>query len=220
MLPLLLGAPAKTPLRVLAIGAHSDDIEIGAGGTLLTLLAARRRLELYWLVLSAQGRRADEARRSAMALTRGARALHLDLAAFRDGYFPAEFAQIKDHFEATKRRVKPELILTHRLEDRHQDHRITAELTWNTWRDHLIAEYEIPKYEGDLATPNVYVPLTAALARRKATHLARHFDTQRGKRWFRAENFLALARLRGLECRAPSGYAEGLMVRKCVLQAN
>lgn len=217
MLALLLAAEPAEPLRLLCIGAHSDDLEIGCGGTLMSMLGAQRPVHVTWVVLSANGARAVEARRSASHLLKRAASLDLVLGEFRDGHLPADFAAAKAFFESLKTRLRPHLIFTHRLEDRHQDHRLAGELTWNTFRDHLILEYEILKYEGDLAQPNVYVPLTATVARRKAAHLERHFGSQRGKSWFDGENFLALARLRALECRAPAGFAEAFHARKLVI---
>ena len=136
---------------------------------------------------------------------------------FRDGYFPFEGAAIKDFFEETKRAVRPDLVLTHHRHDRHQDHRFVAELTWNTFRDHLIAEYEIPKYEGDLGQPNVYVPLSAATVRRKIDLIVRSFPSQANRSWFRPETFEAVLRLRGIECNAGEGFAEAFHVPKLVI---
>jgi LmbE family N-acetylglucosaminyl deacetylase len=205
-------------LRLLCIGAHSDDLEIGCGATVMTWLAGKRKTEVTWVVLSAEGARAAEARRSARALLARAAAPKVVVAAFRDGYLPGQYAEVKDFFEDLKKEVDPDIVLTHWLQDRHQDHRLAAELTWNTWRNHLVLEYEIPKYEGDLATPNAYVPVSAAVARRKVAHLGRHFSSQRRKDWFVAENFLGLMRLRGMESRAPSGFAEAFHARKLVLR--
>ncbi len=217
MLSLALGSARKRPLSILCIGAHSDDLEIGCAGTLLTWLQSPRPVHVTWVVLSAHGERDQEARRSAKALLRGAQRVDLVFGAFRDGFFPAQYEEIKRFFERVKLRSPVDIVLTHRLEDRHQDHRTAAELTWNTWRDHLVLEYEIPKYEGDLGLPNVYVPLTAAVERKKEAHLERHFGTQRSKGWFSRETFAALARLRGVECRSPSGYAEAFHSRKLTL---
>lgn len=217
MFPFALPHDPARPFRVLCIGAHSDDLEIGCGGTLLSLLSARPQVEVTWAVLSATGVRAVEARRSARALLRRATACRIVLGEFTDGRLPAEFAAAKDFFERLKSECAADLVFTHRLEDRHQDHRLAAELTWNTWRDHPILEYEIMKYEGDLGLPNVYVPLSAAVARRKVKHLERHFGSQRSKHWFNADSFLGLARLRALECRAPGGFAEAFHARKLVL---
>lgn len=205
------------PLRVLCLGAHSDDLEIGCGGIILEWLARYAQVEVTWVVLSAIGPRADEARRSATALLRTASRKTLVLRNFKDGYLPAQFEAAKALFEELKASEAPDVILTHRLEDRHQDHRQVAELTWQTWRDHLILEYEIPKYEGDLGQPNLFVPLSARIAQRKVAHLMRHFGSQRSRSWFDPKTFLGLMQLRGIECRASSGYAEALHVRKAVL---
>jgi LmbE family N-acetylglucosaminyl deacetylase len=209
--------PDRQQLSVLCLGAHGDDIEIGCGGALLRWLKEYRRVDVTWVVASATPARAQEVRSSAEALARSAARLDLVLGDFRDAHLPAEFLRVKSFIGALQNRVRPDVILTHRLEDRHQDHRLLAELTWQTWRDHLILEYEIPKYEGDLGQPNFFVPLTASQARRKAAHVVRHFASQRSKSWFGEENFLALMRVRGLECRARSGFAEGFTVRKAVL---
>jgi len=208
--------PAGQPLRLLCIGAHSDDIEIGCGGTLLTWLASMPAIEVTWVVLSAQGARAAEARRSANALLRSAVARKILVADFRDGYLPAQYADAKNFFENLKTEVEPDVVFTHWLHDRHQDHRLTAELTWNTWRNHLVLEYEILKYEGDLTPPNAYVGIPTSLARRKVDHLNRYFSSQRSKDWFIAENFLGLMRIRGMESRSPSGYSEAFHARKLV----
>lgn len=217
MISLLPIPDGDRPLRLMCIGAHSDDLEIGCGGTLMSLLGGPTRVEVTWVVLSAAGGRVVEARRSAAALLRRASAAEVVLGDFRDGYLPTQHERVKGLFESLKARGPVDLVFTHRLEDRHQDHRLAAELSWNTWRDQLILEYEIPKYEGDLGLPNLFVPLGASTMRRKVTHLVRHFGSQRSKDWFTAENFAALARLRGLECRSPSGFAEAFHIRKAVL---
>jgi LmbE family N-acetylglucosaminyl deacetylase len=217
MLRIVPEARPNQPLRLLCVGAHSDDLEIGCGGTVLTWLASTPAVEVTWVVLTADGARAPEARRSARKLLMPAAARKVVMANFRDGFLPAQYADVKCFFEDLKRTINPDIVLTHWLHDRHQDHRLTAELTWNTWRNHLVLEYEIPKYEGDLAPPNAYVPITTLLARRKVNHLRRHFSSQRSKDWFLADNFLALMRLRGIECRSPSGFAEAFHARKLVL---
>jgi LmbE family N-acetylglucosaminyl deacetylase len=204
-------------LRLLCIGAHSDDLEIGCAGSVLTWFGERPEVEVTWVVLSAVAERSLEARRSALRLLKGASRSRVVLGEFRDGFFPAQYAEMKEFFERLKSSADLDVILTHHLQDRHQDHRLAAELTWNTWRDHLILEYEIPKFEGDLGQPNSYVPLAARVARRKVAHLERHFASQRGRSWFRAENFLALMRIRGVECRSSSGFAEAFHARKIVL---
>jgi LmbE family N-acetylglucosaminyl deacetylase len=216
MLRLIPEAHSRRPLRLLCIGAHSDDLEIGCGGTVLTWLASKPAVEVTWVVLCAEGARAAEARDSARALLRRTAAHEVFIGDFRDGFLPAQYADVKSFFEDLKGKVDPDVVLTHWLQDRHQDHRLAAELTWNTWRNHLVLEYEIAKYEGDLGLPNAYVPISASLARRKVTHLGRHFSSQRSKDWFVADNFLALMRIRGMECRAASGFAEAFHVRKFV----
>jgi len=209
-------APRGRPLRLLCIGAHCDDLEIGCGGTVLDWLARHSDAEVTWAVMSASGTRAVEARRSAAAFLRKAARRTVALHDFPDGHFPARFSELKAAFAALARAGSPDVVLTHRLEDRHQDHRLVAELAWQTFRDHLILEFEIPKYEGDLGNPNLYVPLTPSVARRKVVNLMRLFPTQRSKDWFRPETFEATMHLRGLECRAPSGFAEAFHARKLV----
>jgi len=216
MLSLLPALASTQPLRLLCIGAHSDDIEIGCGGTLMSLLGSSRPVHITWLVLSALGERGKEARASAEAILQGASSYEIVLSEFRDGFFPSQYEQVKGFIEKLKQRIDVDVVVTHRLEDRHQDHRVVAELTWNTWRNQVVFEYEILKYEGDLGQPNVFVPLTAETARRKADHLTKYFGSQRSKDWFVADNFLSLARLRGIECRAPDGFAEGFQGRKLV----
>lgn len=219
MIPLRIGSDHRR-LRVLCLGAHADDIEIGCGATLLTWLREYQRIEVTWIVASVTPTRAKEARNSARALARGAASLDIVLGDFQDAHLPAEFARLKSLLGELRDRVRPDVILTHRLEDRHQDHRLLAELTWQTWRDHLVLEYEVPKYEGDLGQPNVFVPLSGAIARRKAAHVVRHFASQRPKTWFGEDTFLSLMRVRGVECRAPSGFAEGFTMRKAVLAGS
>ncbi|WP_280154014.1 PIG-L family deacetylase [Piscinibacter sp. XHJ-5] len=214
MLNFTASLDGDAPLRLLCIGAHSDDLEIGCGGTLMSWLESSRPLHVTWVVLSATGERAAEAKGSATELLRRAASVDIVLGEFADGFLPSQYEAVKGFFESLKRRASPDIVLTHRLEDRHQDHRLAAELSWNTWRDHVILEYEILKYEGDLGQPNVFVPLTASTAQRKSEHLLRHFGSQRSKSWFADENFVALARLRGLECRSPSGLAEAFHGRK------
>jgi LmbE family N-acetylglucosaminyl deacetylase len=217
MLRLIPEVRAGRPLRLLCIGAHSDDLEIGCGGTVMTWLASMRTIDVTWIVLSAKGARAAEARRSARALLARAVAPKVVVAAFRDGYLPGQYVEVKEFFEDLKKEVHPDVVLTHWLQDRHQDHRLAAELTWNTWRNHLVFEYEIPKYEADLAPPNAYVPVPASIARRKVAHLRRYFSSQQRKDWFVTDNFLGLMRLRGMESRSPSGFAEAFHARKLVL---
>ena len=216
-----LGLAGDTPLRrVLAIGAHSDDLEIGCGGTVLALARANPGLAVDWIVLAAEGDRADEARRCADVLLAEAGERSVEVHGFRDGYLPHTAADVKDAFEALKSRPAPDLVLTHTRDDLHQDHRLVCELTWNTFRDHLILEYEIPKWDGDLGRPNVYVPLTTEQVDAKLKVLEAHFDSQRGKDWYDSDTFRALMRLRGMECRSASGYAEAFFGRKLTFDAS
>ncbi len=201
--------PERTPLTILCLGAHADDIEIGAGGALLTLLARYPGSRVRWVVFSATRDRAAEAEASARSFLGGAAEARVDVHDVRDGFFPAAFGPLKETFEALKRDLQPDLVLTHAREDHHQDHRTLAELTWNTWRDHWVLGYEIPKYDPDLGNPNLFVPLAAEVAERKVAALMQHFATQRSRRWFVPETFFALMRLRGLQAAAPSGLAEG-----------
>jgi LmbE family N-acetylglucosaminyl deacetylase len=203
--------------HVLCVGAHSDDIEIGCGGTLLTLLEAVQPLAVTWVVFSAAGSRAAEARQSADSFLSAAAGREVVVHDFRDGFFPYDGAAIKERFEELKSRVSPDLVFTHFRHDRHQDHRLLSDLTANTFRDHAILEYEIPKYDGDLGQPNVFVPLEAAVCRRKVDLLLSHFGTQRSKRWFTDDLFHAHMRLRGMECNSPSTFAEAFHGHKVVL---
>jgi LmbE family N-acetylglucosaminyl deacetylase len=202
--------------RILALGAHCDDIEIGCGGTLLRLAVERSDLEIRWIAFCSTPERAEEARRSAAAFLKGAAKSTAVIHEFRDGYLPHSGAIVKDAFEAEKRAFSPELIFTHYRHDLHQDHRLISELTWNTWRNHLILEYEIPKYDGDLGVPNFFSPLATAILEKKIALLLEHFSTQAGKPWFSADLFRGLARIRGMECVAPDGVAEAFYCRKAV----
>ena len=204
-------------LSVLCLGAHADDIEIGAGGTILNWIASGVRLEVHWCVLSAIGPRRAEAEASATAFLAGAAASRIELAQFEDGFFPYRGDEIKVWMEGLKAAVDPQVILTHRRSDAHQDHREVCQLTWNLFRDHLILEYEIPKWDGDLDQPNIYMPLTSAVLERKVELLLAHFGTQRSKDWFDAETFTGLARLRGMESRSRDRYAEAFVLRKATL---
>jgi LmbE family N-acetylglucosaminyl deacetylase len=204
-------------LRVLCVGAHADDIEIGCGGLLLRLIQGFSHVDIDWIVFSAPVKRAREARRGAALFLERARRARLTLERFRDGFFPYQGADIKGVFERLKRRPSPDLVLTHYRDDRHQDHRLLSELTWNTFRDHWILEYEIPKFDGDLGSPNCFVPLDRETCARKVKYLQTAFGSQREKRWFTEDTFMGLMRLRGMECRAPDGYAEAFYSRKTVL---
>jgi LmbE family N-acetylglucosaminyl deacetylase len=215
MLALDLARPGKA-LRVLALGAHSDDIEIGAGGAILSWIASGAEVSIDWCALSTPGERAGEARASAMEFLVDAKHAEIHLGQFRDGYFPAERTAVKDWVEGLKRLEKPDVVLCHQRNDAHQDHRMVCELAWNTFRDHLILEYEIPKWDGDLGQPNIYVPLSDDVLAKKIELLNKHFGTQRSKAWFDDETFRGLARLRGVECR--ERYAEAFFARKLLLK--
>lgn len=216
MLPLAF-SDIPRPRRILCLGAHSDDIEIGCGGTLLALLEADAPPEVLWVVCSAGGLREREARASAEGLLGKAAASRIVIEHFRDGFFPFEGARIKELFEGAIREFAPDLVFTHHRQDRHQDHRLVSDLTWQTFRDHLILEYEVPKYDGDLGRPACYLPLTDAQCRAKIHHLLTVFASQREKHWFTEETFRGLMRIRGNECRAPSGYAEAFYAPKVVI---
>lgn len=207
----------STPSHLLVLGAHADDIEIGCGATILTLVERYPHMHIEWVVFSALGVRSDEARASASAFLATANSSTVQVHEHRDGFFPACWAAIKEQFEELKRTVTPDLILTHQRNDLHQDHRIVSELTWNTFRDHRVLEYEIPKYDGDLGVPNAFVHLDEATVARKCELLAEHFPSQRQRSWFSEELFRSLLRLRGMEANAPSGYAEAFYARKLVL---
>jgi LmbE family N-acetylglucosaminyl deacetylase len=217
MLPLRIGRPEASPARVLAIGAHPDDIEIGCAGTVLKLIEQAAISEVRWVVLSGDHERANEARRSAEALLDGVPRSEVVVRDFPDGFFPYEGQRIKDFFEELKDDFSPDVVFTHQRADLHQDHRLSCELTWNTFRDHLILEYEVPKYDGDMSAPNAFVPIEERLHRRKIDHLMSHFGSQLSKRWFKEELFSSLLRLRGMECNSPSSYAEAFFCRKAVL---
>lgn len=219
MLPLHLEKAAAEGMSLLCLGAHCDDIEIGCGGTLLHLKAAFPRSKFHWVVFSASGLRGREAAKAADLFTAGCEKEIL-LKEFRDGFLPYRGGEVKELFEEVKSQVKPDLIFTHWQGDAHQDHRLISELTWNTFRNHLILEYEIPKYDGDMGRPNLFVPLEAPLYENKVDYLFEAFDSQRSKRWFDRETFLGLMRLRGMESNSPSGYAEGFHARKVVIRAG
>jgi LmbE family N-acetylglucosaminyl deacetylase len=204
-------------LSILCLGAHSDDIEIGLGAVLLDLAASGVILEVRWCVASAADARGREAENSAMDFLSGAVGAKLELAEFDDTYFPAQSREIKEWLLGIRTSFNPDIVFTHRGDDAHQDHREISTLTWNVFRDHMILEYEIPKWDGDLGRPNVYFPVSNAAMTRKIELLQRHFSTQRSKDWFDEETFTGLARLRGMECRAPERYAEAFIARKLVL---
>lgn len=205
------------PLRILCVGCHSDDIEIGCGGTILRLTERHSGCVFHWVVLSATGIRQSEAQGAADLFTGTTGLRKTLLKSFPDGYMPFFGAEVKAVFEELKQSVSPDLIFTHNRKDAHQDHRLVGEMTWNTFRDHLILEYEIPKYDGDLGQPGVFVPLQQEICQKKVRYIMDSFQSQHEKRWFQPDTFLSLMRLRGMECNSPSGYAEAFYCRKLVL---
>jgi LmbE family N-acetylglucosaminyl deacetylase len=211
-------ARTEEALQILCLGCHSDDIEIGCGGTILRLAEQYPNCCFHWVVFSAVGDRKAEAKRSAELFVDPARLNGGPLLkSFPDGFMPFVGAEVKSTFEELKQKIQPDLIFTHNRRDAHQDHRLIAELTWNTFRNHMILEYEIPKYDGDLGQPSVFVPLTSELCEKKASCIIDTFRSQRCKSWFQKETFFSLMRLRGMECNAPSGYAEAFYCRKLIL---
>lgn len=214
MLNLKLGK--NGPLEILCLGCHSDDIEIGCGGSVLRLAEEYPDCRFHWVVFSALGARRAEAERGA-ALFAGPHLLDAPtLKTFPDAFMPFVGAEVKAAFEDLKS-LSPDLIFTHNRNDAHQDHRLIADLTWNTFRNHFILEYEIPKYDGDLGRPSVFLPLDLETCQRKVRYVMEAFPSQGQKHWFQPEIFLSLMRLRGMECNAPSGYAEAFYCRKLVL---
>ena len=208
--------PKDRPPRLMFIGAHCDDIEIGCGGTVIELLRRYPDAQVHWVVLSSEGERKKEARAAANAMLRGVRDRGVLIKEFRGAYFPSEAPAIKDCFEELKR-VNPDIVFAHNRNDLHQDHRVVGELAWNTFRNHAILEYEIPKYDGDLGSPSVFMPVSKAALKRKIALLMRVFKTQHNKQWFTPDTFQGLMRLRGIESNSPSGFAEAFYSRKLLL---
>jgi len=203
--------------NVLCLGAHSDDIELGCGGTILRLAAERPDMRVRWVVFSGNAAREREARHSAAMFLERVKSKEVVTQTFRDGFFPFHGERIKESFEQIKSEFVPDLVFTHCRDDAHQDHNLLARLTWNTFRDHLILEYEIPKYDGDLGHPNFFVALDEATVRRKSEILMQAFPSQAGRQWFSDDTFRAILRLRGIECNAPGRFAEAFHCRKMVL---
>lgn len=202
---------------MLCLGAHADDIEVGCGGSLLELVAHDPSLSVHWVVLSAAGERAGEARAGAARFLDGVREQRVVVERFRDTYFPYDGGALKERIHRLAAEVSPDLIFTHRRDDLHQDHRLVAELTWNAFRDHLILEYEIPKYDGDLGPQNVFVHLDGQTVARKIDLIMATYRSQHARPWFTPDTFQAILRLRGVESNAPGGFAEGFRCRKLVL---
>lgn len=216
MLKFTLSQPSESPRKILCLGSHCDDIEIGCGGTLLKLSEQLPQVEVYWAVFSSDQVRAREARESADCFLERAKAKTIVIKDFRNSFFPF-IGAIKEDFEQLKDEFSPDVIFTHYRHDLHQDHQLISQLTWNTFRNHLILEYEVPKYDGDLGAPNVFTHLDESVCRRKIEYLMTHFKSQLDKHWFDEETFWALLRLRGMESNAPSKYAEAFYCRKMVV---
>ena len=217
MIKLNLDISSDKGPQVLCIGSHSDDIEIGCGGSILRLIKQYPDCRIHWVVFSAIGVRKAEAERGAELFGGKQHLDHLYLHEFRDGFMPFVGSEVKDAFEKLKRSVSPDIIFTHFRKDAHQDHRLISELTWNTFRNHFILEYEIPKYDGDMGQPNVFIPLEEIEYRDKVRFIMEAFQSQHVKKWLEESTFLSLMRLRGMECNAVSGYAEAFYCRKAVL---
>jgi LmbE family N-acetylglucosaminyl deacetylase len=218
MLTFKLATRAERPLKILCLGAHSDDIEIGCGGTVLQRTKENRNIFGYWVVFSADQQRKKEASKSANSFLKYTKERTVVIKNFRNGFFPYIGGEIKEYFEALKHAFSPDLIFTHNRHDLHQDHRLVSELTWNTFRDNIILEYEIPKYDGDLGSPNWFVHLDEAVSKRKVRYILDNFATQREKQWFTEGTLLSIMRLRGIESNAPTHYAEAFYCRKAVLE--
>ncbi|MBM2840280.1 MAG: putative LmbE-like protein [Bacteroidetes bacterium] len=216
MLNLVFGHKTKEPLRILCLGAHCDDIEIGCGGTILKLIDSYPESIHRWVTIASTPARATEATDSFAEFMKPVKQKHLDVKDFRDGFFPYDGARIKDYVESLKS-FSPDIIFTHRLEDRHQDHRVVSELTWNTFRNHLVFEYEIPKYEGDLGQPNVFVSLDESICNKKIEYTLGAYTSQKEKHWFTRDMLLALMRIRGVESVSPTSYAEAFHCRKILM---
>jgi LmbE family N-acetylglucosaminyl deacetylase len=208
---------SRSPKNILCLGAHCDDIEIGCGGTILKMAREVPGLNVRWIVFSSDGDREREARESAADFLREAGGKTVSVLTFRNGFFPQCWGEIKEYFEAVKGEFVPDVIFTHCRGDLHQDHRVLHELTWNTFRDHLILEYEVAKYDADLGSPNAFVRLDEELCGRKIEFLLKHFRSQADKPWFTGDLFRSLMRLRGVESNSPGRYAEGYYCRKIIL---
>ena len=217
MINLDIRRPTKDVVRLLFLGAHADDIEIGCGGTALRMIEEWQEVEVKWIVFCSNNDRKQEAAASAKAILSGARSSEVIIKDFRDGFLPYTGKEVKEFFEQLKNRYQPDIIFTHYRDDLHQDHRLLSELTWNTYRDHLILEYEIPKYDGDFGTPNFFFQISPETCQRKISILMDSFESQKSKHWFAPETFWAIARLRGMESGSRTQYAEGFYCRKGVL---
>jgi LmbE family N-acetylglucosaminyl deacetylase len=203
--------------KILCLGAHSDDIEIGCGGTILRLAEEYPKAHFNWVVFSAQSNREEEAKKSVQRFLANIECKVVDIQAFKDSYFPFVGADIKDYFAKIKDNFNPDLIFTHYSQDKHQDHRLIGKLTWQTFRNNLILEYEIAKYDADLVIPNLYVYLDESKVEKKIANICEIFKSQSDKEWFGKETFKALMRIRGLESNSPSKFSEAFYCRKMVV---
>jgi len=203
-------------LKILCLGAHPDDLEIGCGGAILRLIEEVPEAQFYWVVFSGNEKRGKEAYEGARVFLKKVKSKKIDVQQFRESYFPFIGAHIKDYFEKLKKEFSPDIVFTHYTNDAHQDHRLVSNLTWNTFRDHFILEYEVPKYDGDLGNPNLYVHLNESDVRRKIKYICDIFGTQKEKQWFTEETFRSILRIRGVESNSPSKYAEAFYCRKIV----
>lgn len=217
MMPFLFDCDPSQPFRLLCFGAHCDDIEIGCGGSILRILSERPQCEIRWVVMSGSAERRAEAEVSARSFLANVENRVVEVHSYRESFLPQQWGAIKDEIERVKSEFQPNLIFTHRRDDAHQDHALLGDLVWNSFRDHLIMEYEIPKYDGDMGRPNLFIPLSERFASRKVSLLLEHFPSQRRRAWFDERTFYALMRLRGMESNAPHGWAEGFYVRKVVV---
>jgi LmbE family N-acetylglucosaminyl deacetylase len=217
MLRLSPAVPEGRPLQVLLLGAHCDDIEIGCGGTILELIRRFPDIRIFWAVFASNPVREAEARAGAAKFLAGTSGATIQIGKHRDGFFPAEWTSIKEEVEGIRKQFEPDVVFTHYREDRHQDHRVLSDLAWNTFRNHLVLEYEIMKYDGDLGVPNFFVPLTDGQAGDKVRFVREAYASQSGKHWFVDETFTSLMRIRGLECGGAARYAEAFYLRKGVL---
>lgn len=200
--------------NILCLGAHCDDIEIGSGGTLLRLQEEYPQLKFHWVIFSSNNQRKAEAHACSKEFIKNNASLDLTVLKCRESYFPFTAVEIKECFELLKQQFSPDLIFTHYHQDAHQDHRLISDLTWNTFRHHLILEYMIPKYEGEHGIPNFFVTLPIEAVQHKVNSIYNYYASQQEKHWFSKETFLAVMRLRGIESLSPSGYAEGFYARK------
>jgi len=212
-----IGLAGRTTLEILCLGAHCDDIEIGCGGTILRLIEEGIDLSVRWIVFASTPQRKEEAIQGARAFLQGVSGSTVMIEQFRDGFLPYAGVEIKEYFEHLKTQCNPDIVFSHYRDDRHQDHRVISDLTWNTFRNHLVLEYEVPKYDGDLGSPNFFVHLDKPICQRKVSYLLTSYASQAEKQWFSEDTFRALMRLRGIESNAPSTYAEAFYCRKLTL---